>query len=389
MRRRNAIFLAAAIILAGCSEARKAETPAQAASNAPTVPAVDPDKVTIPAGSPKLTRIKVDQVQVADVPTAEVTSPAKVEANPNRMAHVVLPVAGRIVSVAVKIGDFVKQGETVLTVESPDVDTAISSYLQAQAGVTQAKAARAKAQSDMDRAKDLFDHNAIAQKEVINADAMLTQAKAAVEQAQAGVEQARRRLEILGVQPGQFGQRVAVRAPISGKVLEMTVVSGEFRNDTSAPAITIADLSTVWVTSDVPESSIRMIKPGERITVEFSAYPGELFSGRVARIADMVDPQTRTIKVRTELDNRAGRLRPEMFGQIRHTESVEKRPVIPVAAILQEDGRSSAWKESSTGVYQRVAVELGSRIGDKVAITKGLSAGDRVVTDGVMLLKAN
>ncbi len=123
---------------------------------------------------------------------------------------------------------------------------------------------------------------------------------------------------MLGLKPGVFGQKVTVSAPISGKVLEMSVTAGEYRNDTTAPVMTIADLSTVWGRSDVPESAIRFIQPGEPIDVQLTAYPGETFHGRVTRIADTVDPQTRTIKVRAEMSNAHERLRPEMFGTIRH-----------------------------------------------------------------------
>lgn len=350
---------------------------------------MDPNRVTFPNDSPKMGRIQMEATKMAEVPEDEVNSPGKVESNPNRLSHVVIPMAGRIVSVAVRIGDFVRQGQTLLTVESPDIDAAISTFRQAEAQLTQARAAQTKAQADVDRVRDLFEHQAIAQKEVINAESLLTQAVASVEQVQASIQQARRRLEIFGVTPGQYGQRVSVVAPISGKVLEMNVVPGEFRNDTSNPLMTIADLSTVWVTSDVPETSIRLIQVGESIAVAFAAYPDEVFRGRVRQIADTVDPQTRTIKVRAELDNRQGRLRPEMFGQIRHVERLVSLPTVPASAVLQEEGRNVVWKETQPGHFQRVAVELGGRTGERVAVLKGLLAGDRVVTGGVMLLKAN
>src|SRR5581483_2065110 len=125
-----------------------------------------------------------------------------------------------------------------------------------------------------DRANDLFGHNAVAKKDVLTAENALAQSKAAVEQAQAAIDQAERRLVILGLKPGAFGQKVTVPAPISGKVLEMAVASGEYRNDTNAAVMTIADLSTVWVSSDVPESQIRFIDVGERIDVTLAAFPG-------------------------------------------------------------------------------------------------------------------
>ena len=377
---------AASILLTGCGK----DTKPAAAEAAATVQAAsqNPDHVTIPADSPKLAQIQVDTVRTAEVPVDQVTSPGKIEANPNRMAHVMLPVAGRIVAVSIRIGERVQQGSTLLTIESPDIDAAISAYIQAQASVAQARSVTAKAQSDLDRERDLFDHNAVAQKDVINTEAILTQAKASLEQSHAAVEQAQRRLQILGVKPGEFGQRLAVRAPISGKILEMNVVPGEFRNDTSAPVMTIADLSTVWVTADVPESAIRFIKTGERLDIELTAYPGETFRGRVTQIADLVDPQTRTVKVRAEVPNGTGRFRPDMFARVSHTETTEQRPVVPAAAVIQDEGKSFVWREQGRGQFQRAPVELGSRAGDRIAVKQGVNAGDRVVTDGVMLLRA-
>jgi cobalt-zinc-cadmium efflux system membrane fusion protein len=341
----------------------------------------------IPPDSPKLKQIRVETVRMESVPTDEVVAPGKIEVNPNRVAHVAIPVAGRITSVTRRLGDFVQQGEPLLTVESADVDAAMSAYLQAEAGVNQAKAGLLKAQADVDRARDLFEHNAIAQKEVLNAENSLAQSKAILEQAEATKKQAARKLEIFGLKPGQFGQKLVVTAPISGKVLELTTVPGEFRNDTNAPVMTIADLSTVWVASDVPESSIRLIKLNERLEIELAAYPGETFTGRVTRISDVVDPQSRTVKVLAEMDNSHGRLRPEMFGRIRHVEKMEPRPVVPNGTVIQGDGQNVVYVEKSPGRFESRPVTIGARVKDGVAIMTGLQAGDRVVVDGVMLLK--
>lgn len=370
--------------LAACSR-NSPEAPAkpQAVAEAQT------GETVIAHDSPQLSRIRLEAVGSEMVPLGSVSAPGKVEANANRLSHVVLPVTGRVTSVLVKIGDFVKQGQPVLTIESSDVDGAVSSFQQAQAAVTQSKSALAKAQMDLDREQDLFEHGAVPQKEVLNAKAVTVQAQAAVEQMQAALEQARRKLEILGVGAGSFGQRLTIHAPISGKVLEMSVVNGEFRNDLSDPLMTIADLSSVWVTSDVPETAIRLVKTGEPLTIELSAYPGETFRGRVTLIGDTVDAQTRTVKVRAELVNPEGRLKPEMFGNIQLAAQTEARPTVPTAAVMATDGRTLVWKETRKGVFQKVAVTTGAQVGDRVAILSGLAPSDRVVVDGVMLLAAN
>ena len=379
------IGITVTVLLASCRQGDKAS---QTAAKPPS-PTYQPGQAVIAANSPQLAQIRAEPVQMKIVPVDIVSSPGKVEANANRLAHVTLQLTGRVTAVYAKIGDFVRQGQPLLVVESADADLAVSTSLQTQASVTQSKSALAKAQLDLNRQKDLFDHGAVPEKEVLNGQAVLVQMQAGVEQAQAAAEQSRRRLLILGISPGSFGQRVTVNAPISGKVLEMSVANGEFRNDLSVPLMTIADLSSVWVTSDVPETSIRLVRVGEPARIQLSAYPGETFLGRVTLIGDVVDPQTRTVKVRAELPNPGGRLKPEMFGNIQLSEHNELRPTVPAAAIVSTDGKAIVWREKSRGVFQRVTVTLGTQTGDRVAIISGLAAEDRVVVDGVMLLSAS
>ncbi|MCC6342599.1 MAG: efflux RND transporter periplasmic adaptor subunit [Bryobacterales bacterium] len=366
----------------GCNERTEAHSNPQ-----PKPPPARPGEVTLPPGSPKLQEIRVAEVKLADVPTDEVVAPGKIEVNPNRVSRVVLPVAGRITKVLARLGDAVTEGQPLLEVESPDADAAMSAQLQASAAVTQAKANLLKSQADLDRIRDLYAHQAVAQKEVLNAENARTQSVTALEQAEAANQQALRRLDILGLKPGNFGQRVIVRAPIAGKVLEVNVAPGEFRNDTSQSLMTIADLRTVWVASDVPETSIRFIQVGERLEIELAAYPNEKFSARVKQIADVMDPQTRTVKVRAEMDNSSGRLRPEMFGSIRHVESVVPRPVVPSAAVIQGDGENVVYVQLSPGVFRMTPIRVGNPVDGNLPVLEGLRPGQTVVVDGVMLLK--
>lgn len=375
-------------ILAGCGQnVAEAETKKEGPAT-PVAANATPGEVRIPADSPQLTQIRTEAVQVTAVPVGNITAPGQVEANPNRLSHVVLPLAGRITTVDVKTGDFVRQGQTLLTVESPEADAAVSSLLQSQAALTQAKSGAVKAQADLDREKDLLDHGAIAQKEVLSAQAVLVQAQTAVDQAAAALEQNRRRLKLMGLSAESFGQRVSVKAPLSGKVLELTVVNGEYRNDLSAPLVTIADLSSVWVTSDVPETAIRLVKSGEPVRITLDAYPGETFRGRVTLIGDVVDPQSRTVKVRAELPNPDGRLKPDMFGNIQLSEQDEARPTVPAAAVVSAEGQSVVWRELARGHFSRTQVTTGPQAGGRIAILAGLQPNDRVAVDGVMLLQA-
>ena len=350
-------------------------------------PQITDNAIVLAADSPMLKQLRRQRVELRDLPTDEIVTPGKLEANPNRVSKVVLPVTGRVTAVLVKTGDAVKKDQPLITIQSPDADAAMSTYLSARAGEGQAEVALGKAQADADRASDLFEHNAVAKKDVQAAQSALAQAKAALEQARATREQSLRRLTVLGLSPQGFDQQVVVRAPLSGKVLELSVVPGEFRNDTTASLLTIADLSTVWVTSQVPETYIRFVQVGERVQISLAAFPGETFEGRVSRIADTVDAQTRTVKVQAELDNSHGRFRPEMYGSIHHIESTRPTPVVPAGAVIQSGERSTVFVETVAGRFERRPVIVGARAGDVIRVVSGLSQGDTVVVDGAMLLQ--
>ena len=344
-------------------------------------------RIEIPADSPRLRLIQVAEVKFAAMPTDEFTAPGKVEINPNQVSKVILPVAGRIAEVMVRFGDAVRKNDPVLTVESPEADAAAAAALQAEAQVTDASASLHKAQQDFERVAELFKGDAIAKKELVAAQTTLAQAQSAVRQAQTAQQQATARLELFGLKPGAFRQRIIVRAALSGKVTEMNVVAGEHRNDLSASLMTIADLSSVWISAEVPESSIRLVKVGEIFDVSLTAYPGEVFHSRVARMADAVDAQTRTLKVWAEVSNAAGKLRPEMFGEVRHIESYRQVPVIPARSVIQTQGKAVVYREIAPGRFDQTAVEVGRRSGELVPVTAGLNAGDRIVVDGAMLLR--
>ena len=388
---RLTLITAVAMLACACSEpkrhARAMDAAAATSDSRNASVSTDASAVRIDATSPMLAQIRLGVVETAEMPTDEVDAPGKIEANPNRLSHVVLPLPGRIAQVLVKIGDPVTRGQTVMLVESPDGDAAVATLAQAEGSVNIANSAVSKAEADAVRARDLFRSSAIPQKEVLAAESALSQARAALDSAKAVREEAENRVALLGLKPAQYGQKLAIKAPISGKVLDLNVAVNEYRSDTSASLMTIADLSDVWVSSDVPETSIRLVKPGESVGLELAAYPGEIFRARVLNLADTVDPVTHTVKVHAELPNPGGRLRPEMFGRIRHVNSVRPMPMVPLAALTQDEGRTYVYRVRAKGEFVPVFVEQGMRKGDKVSITGGIHPGDTIVTDGVMLLK--
>jgi cobalt-zinc-cadmium efflux system membrane fusion protein len=375
------------ILLAASGCGKRPEVQADASPPAPAQAA--PGVVTLNPDSPALRQMSVESVKTIPLPAEEVDAPARIQLNPNRVSHAVLPVPGRIARVLVKLGDSVTKGQPVAMIDSPVITDAESVFIQAQSAVHQAELTLAKADADLNRVNTLFEHGATAEKEVAAARTTQALAKDSVDQAQSVREQARRKIELLGLKPGQFQQQVTVDAPIAGKILTIDVVEGEYHNDNNVSLLTIADLTRVWATSEVPESQIRYCRIGGAAELELIAFPGETFRARVTRIADTVDKETRTIQVSAELDNPSGRLRPEMYGRLRYSGAPAPTPWVPEAAVVESAGKNYTFLEQAPGRFQATQVELGKRVQNGFAITKGLKAGDRVVTQGAVYLKAS
>jgi cobalt-zinc-cadmium efflux system membrane fusion protein len=377
-------------LLAGCnrrqeSDAVRAQVRSSATQGTQTV--------IVPPDSPQAKQLRIEPVRQQAIPADEVAAPARVIINPNRISRVLPPVQGRIVTVSVKLTDSVAVGQPLLTMDSPDVDTAISNYLQADAAVRQARAAVTKTQADVQRAKNLLPFQGISQKDAQASENDFATAQSSLETAQATREQALRKLTLLGLKPADFQQGYVVRAPIAGAITEINVTPGEYRaaiaspGDIATPLMSIADLSTVWVACDVPEPSIRLVHVGGAVDINLVAYPGETFRGSVARTASTLDPQTRTLKVYIDLPNPQRRFVPEMFGTMRYPGPARTMPVVPSAAIVQEYGRSQVFVELRPGEFERRVVTTGVRSRDNVAVTSGLRANERVVVGGAILLK--
>ena len=378
--------LSGIVILSACN---RTETPVALTQ----VSAAPLSVVPGPQESSPTPEVRVETIKLAEIPTAELVAPGKITMNPNRISRVLPQVSGRVVKVMAALGDNVEQGQPVVEIESPDADAAVAAHLQAEATDRQARATLAKVEADLARTSDLYEHKAVAQKDLLAARNDFAQARAAVQTSEAALEQSRRKLEILGLKPTGFRQSFFVRAPISGKVLEVNVAPGEYRSavsfhtDTTAPLMTIADLTTVWMSADVPESSIRLVHLGETVEIRLLAYPEERLAGRVARVADTLDPQTRTLKVHVDVANPRERFRPEMFGTVRYSGTPRRVPVVPASAIVQEYGRSVVFRERAPGEYERRTVTVAAPFGNAVPVLGGVQAGDRVVVDGAVLLK--
>ena len=379
----------AVLLASGCG--KPAETKAEGKKAKTSAPATKPalkNEVTMSADAPELAQMKFEDVRNVSVALDEVTATARIEANPNRVGHAMMPVPGRISNVLVKLGDSVQKGQPLLSVESAAIAEFETAFVQSESAVRQAQIALSKSETDLARLTDLFEHQAVAEKEVLSARTTSALSKAAVEQAQSSRDQARRRLELLGLKAGKFNQRIVIDSPLAGKVMEVSVVDGEFRNEINSPVVTITDLSRVWVSSEVPESKIRQFRVGGVVQLDLIAYPGESFRARITRIADAVNSDTRTIKVNAELDNPSGRYRPDMFGSLHYADNVTSIPWIPESSVIRINGKDLVFSVVAPGRFMATPVELGKPHDGGFPVLNGLKAGDRIVTQGAIYLKA-
>ena len=301
---------------------------------------------------------------------------AHIEPDPTSVVHVYPQMSGRITRMAVRTWDHVEQGQTLAWLESGDLARARADYQKA-------KADDEVKQKQLARAADLVKHDAIAQK-----DYQQAQADAAMASAEA--QATRDHLRVLGADPETPSNEVTVVAPRAGVILDVGAASGEWSKslDAPQPLCTIADLSTIWALGDVYERDLHAITRGQPADVILAAYPDRRWSGRVAAISDSVDPATRTVRVRVVLENPDGRIKPAMFGQIHLLRSESKGILVPAAAVIREGEDAYVFVPQGPNTYTRRAVTLGRTFDGSLEIVTGLHAGDVVVVEGALLLRA-
>jgi cobalt-zinc-cadmium efflux system membrane fusion protein len=360
-------IVAGSLALSACGEQPKTE---KAATPPPTVEQL-PAGAFVPEGSPLRQRLTVQTVN-DEALRSELEAPATVEAEPTRMAKIAPPLAGRVVKLFVNFGDTVKQGQRLFTLDSPDLVGAQSDYLKA-------KSALAQADRNLARQKDLRDHG-------IGAERDLEQAQTDRDTATSELERTQGRLQLLRVGPGGVGGPLTVISPIAGRVIDLSTAPGQYQNDPAAVLMIVADLSVVWLTANVQEKDIRRVHVDDEADAEFVAYPDEKFKGKVLFVGDLLDPDTRTIKVRVSFENRDFRLKPGMFATVKFQGETTQKLLVPADAVVLGGEKSRVFVEVAPWTFQKRDVEVGEQIGQRLVIKKGLAAGTRIVTTNAVLL---
>ena len=345
--------------------------------------------------------IETEIVTAAPI-SGEVTATGKVQAPEDRTA-VIGPVnEGRIVKLYAGQGSRVRKGQRLAELESADIDQAEADYLKALADVENARRSAAAeiklAQQTYDRTKALYEKTVVPGKNLQSAERDLEVAKATAESniasTKAALVAARRHLLILGLTDpaidalgtkAGLAATFALNSPIDGTVVERNATIGATVGP-DANVFKIIDTSRVWVDANVFEKDLSRVRVGQGVKLSVTAFPGTTFSGRVIFINTVVDPDSRTVKVRTEVPNPDGRLKPEMFANIEIVTDVKGAAIsIPQSAVLDDNGKNIVFVADGNTYTQR-QVQLGIKNGDRVEIIDGLNSGDKVVTKGNYLL---
>jgi len=319
--------------------------------------------------------IKTDEIKLVNL-ADKIQVPSQIKVNEQKLNRVGANVTGRIVEVVAQLGDNVNAGTTLARISSPELTKAQLAYLRAHSlALLNERAAK--------RAKLLLDADVIGAAE-------LQRREAELQVSRAELSAAKDQLRLLGVfdeavsdlvKRGQILPSVAITATKSGTVIRRNVVTGQVVQP-SDQLFKVADLSTVWAVGDVPEHIASNVIAGQHVEIEVPALGNISLDGVIVYVANTVNPQTRTITVRTVVENADRKLKPAMLASMRITETPQKQIVIPESAIVRESNKDYVYINEGNNTYLRAPVELGPEIGNLRPVIAGLSVGQRIVIDG-------
>ena len=320
--------------------------------------------------------IKIEEVSEKPIPTL-LTVTGKVQCNEDQMNRVLAPVSGQVLNLKVKIGDTVNKGDVLFYINSRDVATAVSEYLASQKDLD-------LAEKNCAMTKDLFEHQASSRISLQQAENEL--AKTRVQSARAEES-----LRVLGVGvnevSGGLNSLIPIRASISGTVIERHLTEGQFVQPDNNPLVTITNLSTLWVLADIYERDLHLVKVGQKAEVTTAAYPELCFVAQVSNISDMVDSTTRTVKVRFLVTNSNLCLKPEMFASVSLFLDESTRVLtVPEKAVFTEGGQNFVYIGTDEREFSRKQVEVTSDESGRLKVLSGLKPGEKVVSEGALLL---
>lgn len=361
-----------AVALSGCHDAPA--TP-QAGPETAT-PFLQGTQLRFPPNHPQL--LQIGTATASPGKAIAVDLPARLVWNEERTQRIYPAFAGRVVRIAADVGQAVKPGTVLAQLASPDF------------GVAQADTAKAQVdarftQKALQRQRELFDAGIIARKD-------LDQAEADAARSQAEIQRAEARTKLYGGSgSGAVNQSLGLIAGIAGVVVERNLTPGqELRPDQMgagvAPMFVVSDPTSLWVQIDARESEAGTLRPGAVFELMVPALPGQTFEGKVMAASDFIDPATRTIKIRGVVANAGRLLKAEMLGTARVQRQLGSGVVVPAQAVMLNGARHFVMVQSQPGVFEQRDVDVGYQGPREVVVTRGLEAGEQIVSDNVLLL---
>ncbi len=339
------------------------------------------------ADTPGLFSIPPDQaahLQIVTVAPATLQHvlrlPGSVAYNAFTTTPVISQVSGPVSRIVVVPGQVVKRGQPMLFVSSPD-------FAQLRSNFLKARDAHALAHKAYARAKDLFEHHAIAQRD-------LEQAESAEVQAQADMEAAEQSLRIMGVRDpdgvgnGKDSPEVAVRAPISGEVVERQVAPGQLLQAGNTQCFTISDLRTVWVLANVFQQDLAYVHVGDPVVIQTDSYPGK-FHGKISYLGAALDPSTHTLQARIVTQNPGEKLKKDMYvTALVRAGNIDNALAVPDTSLLRTpENEPFVYLAQGGNKYAQRLVKLGESQDGLTQVLSGLAPGDRIVSDGSLFIQ--
>jgi membrane fusion protein, heavy metal efflux system len=331
------------------------------------------DKILVPESSSLRARLSIVAASSQTL-RPKLQLPAVVESDPARTAAVLSPLSGRLIALKVALGDRVSRGQIVAVIDSPDLGQALNDNEKAADSfkLTAKNLERQEAQNKLGVASDRD----------------LDQAKSDHAQAAAEYTRTQGRLKVLGGAPDAKSslRELAVAAPVAGSVTALNVAAGNMINDPTQPLMTIADLSTVWVTALVAEKDVAAVAKNQEAQVTLSAYPDRVLRGTVLFVSDVIEPDSRRGKIRIAFANGDYALKPNMFATVVLSGAERSLVVLPSSALLMNNDRTSVFVATAPWTFERRNVEAELEEGSSVAIRSGVTAGEQVLVKGGILL---
>jgi cobalt-zinc-cadmium efflux system membrane fusion protein len=315
--------------------------------------------------------------------SARLTAMGRVLEDQYRKAIVSYPFSARIAQIDARVGDWVKAGETLVVLQSEEVGTAVSAFYMAMAD-------HELAQVNFERQDQLFQNGVGARKDFSAAEAQLRVAEASLNAAE-------KKLHVLGftedqilllTETHQVSPMIPLTAPIAGKVVINNAVLGGMV-DESTEILTILDPTHLWVEAEIYEKDIAKVRTGQRVSITVPAYPQEVFPGAITYVSDLLDPETRTITVRTEVSNEGLELKPGMFAnlviELNHSGTALS---VPTESVLDDQGHALVFVRLGPNRFEPRLVTVGMRENGFVEIAEGIREGEVVVSKGNFQLKS-